>query len=96
MHSSQTRENGGKNDQMINVPEIDAIGDKSLVTVDDATQNELGRQNQDLIAKYVVYIPLHYWMDVLLVSPSVTGWDFNIISGPLWNVATWEFAPAAN
>ena len=96
MHSSQFRVNGGTNDQMINVPEIDAIGDKSLVTVDDATQNELGRQNQDLIAKYVVYIPLHYWMDVLLVSPSVTGWDFNIISGPLWNVATWEFAPAAN
>jgi ABC-type transport system substrate-binding protein len=96
MHSSQTPDVGGGNDQRINVPEIDEIALASLTTVDEAGQIALGNKNIDLITDYVVYIPLHYWMDLLLVSDKVTGWEFNIISGPLWNIDTWEFAPASN
>jgi len=96
MHSSQTPDVGGQNDQRINVPEIDEIALASLTTVDEAGQNALGNRNVDLITDYVVYIPLHYWMDLLLVSDKVTGWEFNIISGPLWNIDKWEFAPASN
>ena len=96
MHSSQTPDVGGKNDQRINVPEIDEIALASLTTVDEAGQIALGNRNIDLITDNVVYIPLHYWMDLLLVSDKVTGWEFNIISGPLWNIDTWEFAPASN
>jgi ABC-type transport system substrate-binding protein len=96
MHSSQTPDVGGGNDQRINVPEIDEIALASLTTVDEAGQIALGNRNIDLITDYVVYIPLHYWMDLLLVSDKVTGWEFNIISGPLWNIDVWEFAPASN
>ena len=96
MHSSQTPDVGGKNDQRINVPEIDEVALASLTTVDEAGQIALGNRNIDLITDNVVYIPLHYWMDLLLVSDKVTGWEFNIISGPLWNIDTWEFAPASN
>ena len=96
MHSSQTPDVGGANDQRINVPEIDEVALASLTTVDEAGQNALGNRNIDLITDNVVYIPLHYWMDLLLVSDKVTGWEFNIISGPLWNIDKWEFAPASN
>ena len=96
MHSSQTPPNGGTNAQRINVPEIDEVALASLTTVDEAGQIALGQKNVDLITDYAVYIPLHYWMDVLLVSNKVTGWDFNIIGGPLWNITSWEFAPASN
>ena len=96
MHSSQTPDVGGANDQRINVPEIDEVALASLTTVDEAGQTALGNRNIDLITDYVVYIPLHYWMDLLLVSDKVTGWEFNIISGPLWNIDKWEFAPASN
>jgi ABC-type transport system substrate-binding protein len=96
MHSSQTPDVGGGNDQRINVPEIDEVALASLTTVDEAGQIALGNRNIDLITDYVVYIPLHYWMDLLLVSDKVTGWEFNIISGPLWNIDKWEFAPASN
>jgi ABC-type transport system substrate-binding protein len=96
MHSSQTPPNGGTNAQRINVPEIDEVALASLTTVDEAGQIALGQQNVDLITDYAVYIPLHYWMDLLLVSDKVTGWEFNIIGGPLWNITTWELAPAGN
>ena len=50
----------------------------------------------DLITDYVVFIPLHYWLEILIVSPNITGWERNLFGGTFWNVAKWDLAPASN
>jgi peptide/nickel transport system substrate-binding protein len=96
LHSSQTPDVGGENAQRINIPELDAVALASLSEVDPTRQVEGGKLAVDLITDYVVFIPLHYWLEILIVSPNITGWERNLFGGTFWNVAKWDLAPASN
>lgn len=96
IHSSQTPDAGGENAQRISFPETDAIAEASLIEVDPAKQVEGGKLAVDLVTDKVIFIPLHYWLEILIVSPNVTGWEHNLFGGAFWNVATWELTSAGN
>jgi ABC-type transport system substrate-binding protein len=40
---------------------------------------------QDVMAANVVTIPLHYWLDIPLVSNNVSGYIPHQAWGPIWN-----------
>ena len=96
LHSSQTPDVGGENAQRISIPELDAVALASLTEVDPARQVEGGKLAVGLVTDNVVFIPLHYWLEILIVSPNITGFERNLFGGTFWNVATWELSSAGN
>jgi ABC-type transport system substrate-binding protein len=96
LHSSQTPDVGGENAQRISIPELDAVALASLTEVEPARQVEGGKLAVELITDNVVFIPLHYWLEILIVSPNITGFERNLFGGTFWNVATWELSSAGN
>ena len=85
-HSTQTNENGGGNDQFVNIPALDAALEGIKVSVDPEEQKTLMGTVQDLMAANTVVIPLHYWLDITLVSANVSGYLPHQAWGPIWNV----------
>lgn len=84
-HSTQTNDNGGGNDQFVNIPALDAALEGIKITVDADEQNTLMGTVQDLMAANTVVIPLHYWLDITLVSKNVSGYLPHQAWGPIWN-----------
>jgi ABC-type transport system substrate-binding protein len=84
-HSSQLAVNGGGNDQMVNIPKLDDLLTQIKETVDVKAQTKLMYKVQDTMAANVVSIPLHYWLDITLVSSRVSGYIAHQAWGPIWN-----------
>jgi len=84
-HSSQTEVNGGGNDQFVNIPALDTLLEKVKESVDVVAQKKLMYKVQDTMAENVVTIPLHYWLDITLVSSRVSGYIPHQAWGPIWN-----------
>ena len=93
-HSTQTTDKGGRNDQMVNIPALDAALDAVKVTLDPAEQKRLMGTVQDIIAANAVTIPLHYWLDITLVSANVSGYIPHLAWGPIWNAYELDVAVA--
>jgi ABC-type transport system substrate-binding protein len=93
-HSSQTEANGGGNDQFVNIPELDAALEAIKTSVDVEEQKTLMYQVQDIMAANTVVIPLHYWLDVTLVSNNVSGYLAHQAWGPIWNAYELDVAAA--
>ena len=93
-HSSQTEANGGGNDQFVNIPELDAALESIKTSVDVEEQKTLMYTVQDIMAANTVVIPLHYWLDVTLVSKNVTGYLAHQAWGPIWNAYELDVAAA--
>jgi ABC-type transport system substrate-binding protein len=93
-HSSQTEVNGGGNDQFVNIPELDAALEAIKTSVDVEEQKTLMGTVQDLMAANTVVIPLHYWLDVVLVSKNVSGYLAHQAWGPIWNAYELDVAAA--
>ena len=93
-HSTQTNENGGGNDQFINIPALDAALEGIKVSVDPEEQKTLMSTVQDLMAANTVVIPLHYWLDITLVSANVSGYLPHQAWGPIWNAYELDVAVA--
>ncbi|MFM2098340.1 MAG: hypothetical protein RIT06_968 [Chloroflexota bacterium] len=84
-HSTQTEANGGGNDQFVNIPKLDELLDAVKTSVDVPVQKKLMYKVQDVMAANVVTIPLHYWLDITLVSNNVSGYIPHQAWGPIWN-----------
>jgi len=95
-HSSQTEANGGGNDQFVNLPDLDAKLEAVKTSVDVKEQKALMYEVQDIMAKNTVVIPLHYWLDITLVSKNVSGYLAHQAWGPIWNAYELDVAAAAN
>jgi len=93
-HSTQTNENGGGNDQFVNIPELDAKLEAIKSSIDVAEQDALMAEVQSLLTTNVVSIPLHYWLDIVLVSSRVSGYLQHAAWGPIWNA--YELDVASN
>lgn len=93
-HSTQTNENGGGNDQFVNIPALDAALEGIKVSVDPEEQKTLMGTVQDLMAANTVVIPLHYWLDITLVSANVSGYLPHQAWGPIWNAYELDVAVA--
>jgi peptide/nickel transport system substrate-binding protein len=93
-HSTQTNENGGGNDQFVNIPALDAALEGIKVSVDPEEQKTLMSTVQDLMAANTVVIPLHYWLDITLVSANVSGYLPHQAWGPIWNAYELDVAAA--
>ncbi len=93
-HSTQTNENGGGNDQFVNIPALDAALEGIKVSVDPEEQKTLMSTVQDLMAANTVVIPLHYWLDITLVSANVSGYLPHQAWGPIWNAYELDVAVA--
>jgi peptide/nickel transport system substrate-binding protein len=93
-HSTQTNENGGGNDQFVNIPALDAALEGIKVSVDPEEQKTLMGTVQDLMAANTVVIPLHYWLDITLVSANVSGYLAHQAWGPIWNAYELDVAVA--
>ena len=93
-HSSQTEANGGGNDQFVNIPELDAALEAVKTSVDVEEQKALMYTVQDVMTANVVAIPLHYWMDITLVSANVSGYLAHQAWGPIWNAYELDVAAA--
>ena len=93
-HSTQTNENGGGNDQFVNIPALDAALEGIKVSVDPEEQKTLMGTVQDLMAANTVVIPLHYWLDITLVSANVSGYLPHQAWGPIWNAYELDVAAA--
>ena len=93
-HSSQTNENGGGNDQFVNIPELDAKLEAIKTSIDVAEQDALMAEVQSILTTNVVSIPLHYWLDIVLVSKRVSGYLQHAAWGPIWNA--YELDVASN
>jgi ABC-type transport system substrate-binding protein len=91
-HSSQTNENGGGNDQYVNIPELDAKLEAIKSSIDVPEQDALMAEVQGLMTTNVVTIPLHYWLDIVLVSQNVSGYLAHPASGPIWNAYELDLA----
>jgi ABC-type transport system substrate-binding protein len=91
-HSSQTNENGGGNDQYVNIPELDAKLEAIKSSIDVAEQDALMAEVQGLMTSNVVSIPLHYWLDIVLVSNNVSGYLQHAAWGPIWNAYELDLA----
>jgi peptide/nickel transport system substrate-binding protein len=91
-HSSQTNENGGGNDQMVNIPALDEKLAAVKTSIDVAEQDALMAEVQSILTTNVVSIPLHYWLDIVLVSTNVSGYLQHAAWGPLWNAYELELA----
>jgi len=93
-HSSQTEVNGGGNDQFVNIPALDAALEAIKGSVDVEEQTTLMGTVQDLMAANTVVIPLHYWLDITLVSANVSGYLPHQAWGPIWNAYELDVAAA--
>jgi ABC-type transport system substrate-binding protein len=93
-HSSQTEANGGGNDQSVNLPDLDAKLEAIKTSVDVEEQKALMGEVQDIMAANTVVIPLHYWLDITLVSTNVTGYLAHQAWGPIWNAYELDVAAA--
>jgi len=93
-HSSQTEANGGGNDQFVNLPDLDAKLEAVKGSVDVEEQKALMYEVQDIMAKNTVVIPLHYWLDITLVSKNVSGYLAHQAWGPIWNAYELDLAAA--
>jgi peptide/nickel transport system substrate-binding protein len=93
-HSTQTNENGGGNDQFVNIPELDTKLEAIKSSIDVAEQDALMAEVQSIMTSNVVTIPLHYWLDIVLVSKNVSGYAQHAAWGPLWNA--YELDVASN
>jgi peptide/nickel transport system substrate-binding protein len=93
-HSSQTEANGGGNDQFVNIPALDAALEAIKGSVDVEEQTTLMGTVQDLMAANTVVIPLHYWLDITLVSANVSGYLPHQAWGPIWNAYELDVAAA--
>jgi peptide/nickel transport system substrate-binding protein len=93
-HSTQTNDNGGGNDQFVNIPALDAALEGIKVSVDPEEQKTLMGTVQDLMAANTVVIPLHYWLDITLVSANVSGYLPHQAWGPIWNAYELDVAVA--
>ena len=93
-HSSQTEANGGRNDAFVNIPELDAKLEAVKGSVDVEEQKALMYEAQDIMAANTVAIPLHYWMDITLVSKNVSGYLAHQAWGPIWNAYELDVAAA--
>jgi ABC-type transport system substrate-binding protein len=93
-HSTQTNDKGGGNDQMISIPELDAKLEAIKSSIDVAEQDALMADVQSIMTANVVTIPLHYWLDIVLVSKNVSGYAQHAAWGPLWNA--YELDVASN
>jgi ABC-type transport system substrate-binding protein len=47
---------------------------------------------QGLMTSNVVSIPLHYWLDIVLVSNNVSGYLQHAAWGPIWNAYELDLA----
>ena len=86
--------NGGGNDQFVNIPELDAALEAIKTSVDVEEQKALMSTVQDLMAANTVVIPLHYWLDITLVSNNVSGYLAHQAWGPIWNAYELDVAAA--
>jgi ABC-type transport system substrate-binding protein len=93
-HSTQTNENGGGNDQFVNIPELDTKLEAIKSSIDVAEQDALMAEVQNIMTSNVVTIPLHYWLDIVLVSSRVSGYLQHAAWGPIWNA--YELDVASN
>jgi ABC-type transport system substrate-binding protein len=84
-HSTQTEANGGGNDQFVNIPKLDELLEAVKTSVDVPVQKKLMYKVQDVMTENVVTIPLHYWLDITLVSNNVSGYIPHQAWGPVWN-----------
>ena len=84
-HSSQLEVNGGGNDQFVNIPKLDELLEAVKTSVDVPVQKKLMYKVQDVMAANVVTIPLHYWLDITLLSSNVSGYIPHQAWGPVWN-----------
>ena len=59
-----------------------------------AYQQDKNALVQDIMAANTVVIPLHYWLDITLVSNNVSGYLAHQAWGPIWNAYELDVAAA--
>ena len=75
----------GAHGPVMNIPELDAALESIKTSVDVEEQKTLMYTVQDIMAANTVVIPLHYWLDITLVSNNVSGYIPHQAWGPIWN-----------
>jgi ABC-type transport system substrate-binding protein len=78
----------------VNIPELDTKLEAIKSSIDVAEQDALMAEVQSLLTTNVVSIPLHYWLDIVLVSSRVSGYLQHAAWGPIWNA--YELDVASN
>ena len=77
---------------MVNIPALDEKLAAIKSSIDVAEQDALMAEVQELMTTNVVSIPLHYWLDIVLVSTNVSGYLQHAAWGPIWNAYELDLA----